>query len=323
VIVQPAAWRSNLAQAVTPVTRVSLAHLLSSAGSNAQQQQALVNALRSSGMATARVLETRADGVTVLELASVRVAIRLTASPAPGEAVLIQLEDATAFAAPAPEVKLSRSAQLINDILKPALNQAVNETMAAVPMTEHAATPQSLAHALQQAVRASGLFYESHLRGWVDGRIALADLSSEPQARVTTASPQPAGEPQNAGEPRHVVHPQLEPLVRQQLDTFEHQRIAWHGPLWPDQQAEIVITGEPQTAETQTPRAWRVQLELHTPTLGKVSADIALSGRSLKVRVNGESAGLRALREGRAALEQALSAHDLDVNAVHVTGAAP
>jgi Flagellar hook-length control protein FliK len=120
-----------------------------------------------------------------------------------------------------------------------------------------------------------------------------------------------------------VVHPQLEPLVRQQLDTFEHQRIAWHGPLWPDQQAAIVITGEPQTAETQATRAWRVQLELHTPTLGKVSADIALNGRRLNLRVNGESTGLSALREGRAALEHALSAYDLDVNPIHITDAAP
>lgn len=369
MIVQPAAWRSELVQSVARVTRVSLVELLNSASGNAQDRQSLLNALRGNGTVAARVLETRADGVSVVELASARVALRLNTTPAPGEHILISLEDATGPAtqvpegipggtAPAPgrtkeivlnqsirelssvvpatagesapkalaraaEVTLSRTALLVNDIQKSSSNQVVTETSSTAPLAPHAASPKSLAHALQQTVRSSGLFYESHLRDWVDGRIALADLSAEPQARITPAAAQDAGAGHAATDARPVVHPQLEPLVRQQLDTFEQQRIAWHGPLWPGQQADIVISGEPPPADSQVPRTWRVQLALDTPTLGLVKADVALTGRTLSVRLNGAGAGVHALRDGRAALASALGAHDLEVNPIHIAGDAP
>ena len=53
-----------------------------------------------------------------------------------------------------------------------------------------------------------------------------------------------------------------------------------------------------------------------------IHADIALTGRRLNVRLNGENAGLQALREGRVALERALGAHDLEVHPIHVTAGA-
>ncbi len=322
MIVQPAAWRADLAQAVARVTRVSLADLLGSAGGNAEERQALVNRLRGGGTVAARVLEIRADGVSILELANARVAIRLSTSAAPGEQVLMTLADTISGETRAPEVTLSRSALFIAEIKKSVLNQIVNENIMAIPMSGKADSPHDLAHELQQAVRSSGLFYESHLRGWVEGQVALQELFSEPQARITSPIPQQSGESQSVSEPRPVVHPQLEPLVRQQLDTFEQQRIAWHGPLWPDQQADILIAREPNTAETPIARAWRVRLALNTPTLGKVEADIALTGRRLHVRLNGENAGLHALREGRTALEHALGAHDLEVHPIHIHGGA-
>lgn len=358
MIVQPAAWRSELAQSVTKVTRVSLVDLLNSAGGHAQDRQALLNLLRGSGTVAARVLETRADGVSVVELASVRVALRLNAAPAPGEQILISLEEAPGGAeatlttaqktlsnpivkemAPvvpqgaaaaaakalmrAPEVTLSRTAMLVYDLQKSPTHAAAMDAPAPVPLAANEASPQSLAHALQQTVRSSGLFYESHLRGWVGGRIALADLAAEPQARVAPSTAQDPPHAQPAADTRAVVHPQLEPLVRQQLDTFEQQRIAWHGPLWPNQQADIVISGEPQPADAQAPRTWRVQLALDTPALGRVQADVMLTGRRLSVRLNGDGAGVHALRDGRSALEHALGAHDLDVSPVLITSVAP
>jgi hypothetical protein len=369
--VQPAAARADVVQAVARVARVahvSLADLLAGAGGDAAERQALARLLRERGNLAARVIETRADGATLLALGNTRVALRLQTRPAPGDTLLIGLDDTAAAdtrsagaraGEPAPAahqkqntvlnqyvmirssanaalapgllaaagdepatsasstaaVSLSRSASFLNDIQKIVLNHIVTDDLAALPELGDTDSPQALARELQQAVRSSGLFYESHLRGWVEGSVALKHLHDEPQARV---APLPHG-----GEPREVVHPQLEPLVRQQLDTLEQQRIVWHGRLGPDQQAGLVITGEPQPADAQTPRAWRVQLALDTPALGKVTADIALSGRRLSVQVNGEDTSLRALREGRAALERALAAHDLDVHPIPVRSATP
>jgi Flagellar hook-length control protein FliK len=333
VNVQPAAARAELVQAAARITRVSLADLLNSSSGNPREQRALADLMRAHGTISARVLETRADGVSVLELVNARVALRLAAPHAPGEILQLALDDSAPGAAPATvpmaAVKLSAPALLItdiqhNDIQKIVLNQKVIQeavtTPASAPMTEATASPKVLAHALQHAVRHSGLFYESHLRGWVDGQVPLETLLEEPQARVAhTAGAHGTHETHEA---RAAVHPQLEPLVRQQLETFERQSIAWHGYLWPGQQAGIVISGEPHAAlqEGEAPRAWRVRLDLSTPALGPVAADIALAGRQLEVRLAGTGATAQTMREARATLARALGAHDLDVQPIRVAG---
>lgn len=48
-----------------------------------------------------------------------------------------------------------------------------------------------LGNALQQALTESGLFYESHLAGWVSGKFPLEQLLTEPQGRLSTRTPQP------------------------------------------------------------------------------------------------------------------------------------
>jgi hypothetical protein len=310
VLVQPAALRSDAVQALMRVTRISLTELLNGAG--ADQRQVLAALLRSNGTVTARVLETAAGGTSVLELAAQRVRIRLAAAHAPGDVLSISLEHHAVATAPAAGVTLSRSALLLQDIQKPASNQILTEMDATRPMVPAAAEPKVLAHALQHAVRSSGLFYESHLAHWVHGRIALDEIREEPQARVAETTPV------RAAEARETVHPQLEPLVRQQLDTLERQNIVWRGLLWPDQQAEMVIAGDPQTAADETPRAWRVHLDMNLPALGPLTIDLALHGRRLDVRLQGENPAMQTLRAGRAALAQALSAHDLEVNPIRV-----
>jgi hypothetical protein len=321
VNVQPTAARAGLVQAVARIARVRLGDLLDNSSGTPREQRAFADLLRSNDTVTARVLETRTDGVSVLELGTTRVAIRLTTTSAPGDLVQIALDESAVDPAPAVVVKLSTPAMLIGGLQKTPLNQVLIEHVPVAPMVDTAATPQALAHALQHAVRTSGLFYEAHLRGWIDGRVALETILEEPQARVPEAPLQRTAE---ASDPLHaqfepLVHPQLEPLVRQQLQAFERQSIAWHGYLWPGQQAEIVITGEPQAAaDTNVARTWHVHLDLDTAGLGLLKADISLSGRLLDVRLQGQGAAVQTLRDARTALALALGAHDLDVQAIHV-----
>ena len=378
MIIQPALARADLVQTVARVTRVSLADLLNSSGTNAKQQQALLALLRGNGTTTARVVETRADGASVLELGQTRIALRLASPHAAGDLIQISMEDpgapstaakpeagmkpgaaalitdselpaersslrdaastltaqriagahaasalssagGNAFASDAlpataeAHVKLSSSGKLIQGIINSHTNQIASEAKHAEPLAQSSAPPTELARALQHAVRSSGLFYESHLQGWVDGRIPLKEIIEEPQARIAD-TPAP-----RAGEVREAVHPQLEHLVRQQLDTFERQAIAWQGFVWPDQQAEMMIAGEPEnTSNSEAPRAWRVHLDMTTPGLGPLKIDVALTGSRLDVRLQGETASGPRLRGASVELLNALSGHGLDVNPIHV-----
>ena len=343
MLVPPLAVRSEAAAAtssvapvtaVAAVTRVALADLLGSLGGNAREQQAFASLLRSNGTLTARVLETRANGVSVLELLNARVSLKLATAVPPGTLLQIGVDDRAAPApaasaattATAAQVKLSSSAALIDGIRKSVFNQFVTDEIRTRPLSDGSASPQRLARDLQQAVRSSGLFYESHLRGWVDGRIALAELYDEPQARVNDLPRAAAGDARDAGplQREPAIHPQLEPLVRQQLNTFEQQCIVWRGTLWPGQPAEIVISGEPEAEVTaEAPRAWRVRLTLDTPALGPVAADVALSGRALQLQLRGDGAAAPILRRGCTALAEALAAHDLDVKPIRIAGDAP
>lgn len=298
------------------VTRISLADLLNGAGANPQQRHQLAELLRSNGTVAAHLLETRADGASVLELGTLRVTLKLAAAYAPGDVLWISLDDTAKATAVPTEVKLSRSAQLLQELQKPSTNQMVTEVEAAEPMTQPAAAPEVMARALQHAVRSSGLFYESHLAGWVSGRIALAEIREEPQAKIADSTATAAG------EQRETVHPRLEHLVRQQLDTLERQSIAWRGFLWPQQEAEMVISGEPQMPGDDAARAWRVHLDMTLPTLGPLKIDLALSGRRLDVRLQSADAVVPTLREGRAALAHALRAHEIEVNPIHVAAGA-
>lgn len=316
MIVQAAAARADLVPAVTQVTRISLDDLLTGGNGNARAQQALIDLLRSGGSAVARVVQTEAGGVSVLALAESQVRVRLAGVHAPGELLLLRMEDAVADHAPAATVTLSPSARLIQDLKNIQYNQILTEIDPTTPMMPSDATPDALAQALQQTLRKSGLFYESHLAGWVQGRVALADILDEPQARIADLTPT-----RQDGAPEK-IHPQLEPLVRQQLDTLERQSIVWRGWLWPEQAAQLTITGDAPAdgAEAASAtRTWRVNLDMDTPNLGPLKVALALSGERLDVRVGCAATAAERLSDAREQLAQALTARALQVQPIQVT----
>lgn len=319
MIVQAAAARADLVQAITQITRISLDDLLAGGNGNARAQQSLIDLLRSGGSAVARVVQTEADGVSVLALAESQVRVRLTGTHAPGALLLLRMEDPAvdhaADAMPAATVTLSPSARLIKELKKIEYNQILTELEPTVPLLPPDATPDALAQALQQTLRKSGLFYESHLAGWVQGRVALADILEEPQARIADLAPA------RADAAPEKIHPQLEPLVRQQLDTLERQSIVWRGWLWPDQAAQLTITGDahaPETEAVAAPRTWRVNLDMDTPHLGPLTVELALRGEQVDVRVGCAAAAEGRLHGARDQLAQALSARALTVQPIRI-----
>lgn len=136
---------------------------------------------------------------------------------------------------------------------------------------------QQLAAALQKAIVNSGLFYESHLSDWVQGRRTLAELGREPQAGWIASSGAVAAE---------ILPDEARTMLRQQLETLETRQVAWQGPVWPDQRASFAITEEPPAqSDGQEAATWRTTLDLSLPQLGAIHADLVARGDSLTISI--------------------------------------
>ena len=145
-----------------------------------------------------------------------------------------------------------------------------NQPIAAAP-PENA---EELAPLLKQAIRQSGMFYESHQAEWVEGKRTKFDLLQEPQGRLsspaafaaeptansaTSTAERSASTSSTAGTPgerslaprpdtattttdttksavSQTIAPQLHSLVQQQLEALATQHFAWQGQVWPGQE---------------------------------------------------------------------------------------
>lgn len=93
-----------------------------------------------------------------------------------------------------PKPVLSQTGQLISQLLTGRFGEPEPMRLAqGVSLLPTApAKASELVSALKQAVANSGLFYESHLRQWVEGKMPLATLQQEPQAQQAPLSPESA-----------------------------------------------------------------------------------------------------------------------------------
>lgn len=104
---------------------------------------------------------------------------------------------------------LSAPAQLLGQLQQQGNEPAAVQQSAPVWPTPPGADRAGLAEALQQSVKSSGLFYESHLAAWVQGQYPMPELLAEPQGRMSprladpgpgsTAPDLPPGGPAGAG----------------------------------------------------------------------------------------------------------------------------
>jgi hypothetical protein len=208
--------------------------------------------------------------------------------------------------------------------------------------------PVRIAQALSGALGRSGLFYESHQAQWVVGQRPLNDLLSEPQGRLSPAAQAPeksaatskvdslprtptarddvrsADIPVTSTKADSVdeskgtsapVHPQTLPQVRSQLDALDTHQLVWQGQLWPGQNIEWRI-GEPmdQAAHSSDVQPWFTQLRLRLPKLGQLTADLALVGSTLRLRLTAaDGASRQTMDAGRAQLAESLGAAGIDL----------
>ena len=243
-------------------------------------------------------------------------------------------------------VRLSGSARLLS-----ALAGQPNALQRLVPLTPLALGSQvstaDSAQRIQHAVEHSGLFYESHLQEWQEGRRSLESLRAEPQAALSPGPPAkevpvqppqmeteaPSTPEQNAAKGLQAalgaIPADVRPLVQDQIALLETGRMALLG-TWEDRQFTLEI--EPDDNSTakggDIPLSWRVRIQLDAPNLGKLDLEVALTGTQTQVTVRPDTRVTRgqALRDVQAALtsasmelQQSLDARGLQMTGLNIT----
>lgn len=175
--------------------------------------------------------------------------------------------------------KISSAANLISHYLKQAEADGMsNRFVAAVVVTQTPSNPQIMAHDLKNALRSSGLFYESHLSDLLQSNQTIAAIKQEPQNQSSTSIPS---------------------LMSQQLAVLENQRLAWHGEVWPRQKMDWDVYLQERGAERDggqssnesdesLSRPIASEMTLHLPHLGKVSTRVTLIDGRMRVSILAE-----------------------------------
>ncbi len=217
------------------------------------------------------------------------------------------------FDGSAPPPVLSSTARAITSILsqaesRPGAPLAILGKGALVTPGAAGPEPAVLARSLHEAVGASGLFYESHVAEWAEGKRTLQELLREPQMAQ-------AGHGERAAAAAAGTDLASAQLINLQLHTHEQARVLWQGEVWPGQQMEWEIKddtpggGRDGEDEADRQRSWRSGVRFNFPLLGAVSASVLLVGGQVHIQVQaGSEASAAALRLHAGALEQSMDA---------------
>jgi hypothetical protein len=208
---------------------------------------------------------------------------------------------------------------------------------------------------LQQGLRESGLFYESHLERWFSGDFPLKDILQEPQGRLSHLKqlaqiPQPtpllmedlaratlktgslevmeamvtrAGAEQNQGGS---VDPRILPVIHEQLATLQNGQVVYRGDLFPGQPMEWAVSEREsrRNKEGGRERSWDTSLRIELPMLGEVSARLKLDGKRVSIDFGvGELSSAGVLDTGKARLIEQLQAAGLTPEKIGVQHEAP
>jgi len=193
---------------------------------------------------------------------------------------------------------VSHTAKLIDQSLKQAEAKGVAEKfIAQTVITHNPKSPEMMAQQLKAAISNTGLFYESHLKAFVEGRLDLSAIKQAPQNQLQQVA---------------------QSLLPQQLHILEQQRFSWHGEVWPNQNMDWSVSlpnhREKNQQNTQFESAPEDTVEsdltLHLTHLGKVTAKISLHHGRMQVGILAEEkASIALLSKKSPALAAAIERH--------------
>ena len=197
---------------------------------------------------------------------------------------------------------------------------------------------------LQQGLRESGLFYESHLARWFGGDYSLEDLLREPQGRlsrlkqlgVTSLAEGSRSQEQIAAGMKNALPSMVETsfgkggsgmgsegvvdraslaVVREQLEVLQSGQVVFRGDLYAGQPLEWSVNEREarRNAAGGRERSWDSELRIDLPGLGTISARLKLDGTRVSIALSAVDAASTVLLEsGRPALVEQLQAAGLE-----------
>lgn len=277
-----------------------------------------------------RVLSYLDDGSFLVRIADATARMALPAGTRVGDALQLTLvgrEPRPTFllgAQPGGVIAtLSATGRLIDSLLQAAQQHGANNAvMGKAPLMDSPAMGTLLlASVMKDALSLSGLFYESHLRAWVNGKRSLPELMREPQARAAAAPLADAA----AAPHNDAANNALTQLVNQQLNTLEQNRVVWRGEAWPGQQMEWEVSDDtPEGDSGGATRSWRSEVRFELPTLGTVSATIRLTGDRLQIQIHtATQAAVHTLQRHAPRLADALNAAGSPLDSLTVSQGEP
>jgi len=241
------------------------------------------------------------------------------------KAPLVPADQLPSLGKDTPQAALSPAARAIASALASAY------TTPGVPVTINGKAPLSaggapdtakLSEGLQRALGDSGLFYESHVAEWAEGKRSLQDLQREPQMQRQTAA-QGAAQGQADAIAKTLAGPDLTAaqMINQQLHTHEQGKVIWQGEAWPGQPMQWQVErdqrdeggGKEGRREGRdgegSDAVWRSGVRFRFPMLGQVAANVTLVGDQVHISVQSGSEDTAAtLRAWAGALQQAMDA---------------
>lgn len=235
------------------------------------------------------------------------------ARPIVANVVMLQGSSATAPAAPLAVASANTGL----------LGQAVDGLRAAVPASTtlrptvvadiSTPSPNMLPTRLAQALRESGLFYESHLTRWSKGAYPFESILNEPQARLARGGAPMQGLAELGGMPRDVAQ-----LAGRQLQMLEGGPFLWQGFAWPGQWMNWLVeerqSWQEGGGEEEAASPWSTELRLTLPRMGAVQAQLSLRGHDVNLRVQAsEAATAQALSAALPELQRGLQASGLNI----------
>jgi hypothetical protein len=221
-----------------------------------------------------------------------------------GAATLLQ-----PLAAGESDPELSDAARAINTLLTKA-QSGPNPPQAiagSTPLMASSATGTAqLTQTLQDAIGQSGLFYESHVAEWAEGKRSLSELLREPQMQKPTGDA-------DLGAAQ---------LINLQLRTQEQDKIRWQGEAWPGQKMEWEIdkdAPEEHADGSAAQPAWRSGVRFRFALLGEVAASVVLVGNALHIQIEADTPeSAAALRSQAGALQQSLEASGATLSSLSI-----
>jgi hypothetical protein len=202
------------------------------------------------------------------------------------------------------------------------------QTLLSGPTTDAAL----LGRMLQQGLRESGLFYESHLARWFSGNYSLDEILREPQGRLSPRLVQPGGQPgvpadglvragsteimealfkkAGAGMAHEGITDQRAlPIVGEQLSVLQNGQLLFRGDIFPGRHMEWTVA-EREAERNRSggrERSWETSVTVSLPHLGPVTALLTFDGTGIAVKVSAEKGEtVPLLEKGRARLTEQL-----------------